>query len=80
MTFTKKAANELKERLTAKGAVGVNAMTNHSFCMDVLRRNFREAGFHQMPLIWSSDAELGAVFGEAMRSQPAPPSFPYLET
>jgi len=72
MTFTKKAATELRERLAAKGAEGVNAMTNHSFCMNVLRRNYREAGFKQMPLIWTSEAELRAVFAEAMRCPPLP--------
>ena len=68
MTFTKKAAVELQERLAAKGVEGVNAMTNHSFCMNVLRRNYSEAGFKQVPLVWGSDPELKAVFSEAMRS------------
>ena len=72
MTFTNKAAVELQERLAAKGVEGVNAMTNHSFCMKVLRRNHKKAGFKQMPLVWSAEAELRAVFSEAMRSPLSP--------
>ncbi len=48
ITFTNKAANELKERLTAMlGPEGQNvwAMTFHSACCQILRRNIERLGY-----------------------------------
>lgn len=67
VTFTKKAAAELKERVAARGVRDVKVTTFHSFCYDVLKRFHREAGFPTVPLIWSNDNELQAVMAEAMR-------------
>jgi hypothetical protein len=67
MTFTKKAANEVKKRLADKGAWGAKAMTIHSFGWSVLRSYHKQAGFDKIPVILSIEAEQKSNFGEAMR-------------
>ena len=67
LTFTNKAAKELKDRLGSKGVRDVRVSTFHAICHMVLAEFHAEAGFPKRPLIWSSKAELRAVLAEAMR-------------
>ena len=61
ITFTNKAANELKERLVTKigdGARDVWAMTFHSACCRILRRDIERLGFTRSFTIYdTSDSE-----------------------
>ena len=70
LTFTNKAAKELKDRLAARGVRDVRVSTFHALCNTVLSEFYVEAGFTKRPLIWSSPAELRAVLAEAMRCAP----------
>lgn len=70
VTFTKKAANELRERVARLGAKGVGKLrvaTFHSIAFDIVRRHYREAGFSSMPVVWGSDPDRRALVKEAMR-------------
>ena len=67
LSFTKRAAIELKERLEKKAIRRVKASTFHSLCNQILLQYYQEAGFSRKPTIWTSDAELKALMAEAMR-------------
>ena len=67
VTFTNKAAKELKDRLAARGVRDVPVSTFHALCNVVLAEFHTQAGFPRRPLIWSSKSELRAVLAEAMR-------------
>lgn len=58
VTFTNKAANELRERLSAfgiRGAESVWAMTFHSACVRILRRDIDRLGFSKDFTIYDTD-------------------------
>lgn len=58
ITFTNKAANELKERLIAKlgdTALDVWASTFHSACVRILRRDIERLGYNSSFTIYDSD-------------------------
>ena len=58
VTFTNKAANELRERLSAfgiQGAESVWAMTFHSACVRMLRRDIDRLGFSRDFTIYDTD-------------------------
>ena len=61
ITFTNKAANELKERLTmllGEGAEDIWAMTFHSACCRILRRDIERMGYTRSFTIYdTSDSE-----------------------
>ena len=61
ITFTNKAANELKERLSlmlGQGAEDIWAMTFHSACCRILRRDIERMGYDRSFTIYdSSDSE-----------------------
>jgi len=61
ITFTNKAANELKERLSTllgQGAEDIWAMTFHSACCRILRRDIERMGYSRSFTIYdSSDSE-----------------------
>lgn len=71
LSFTRKAANELKERLEKLSIAGVKAMTFHSLCMKIIMQHYQEAGFSRIPTIWAVDAECRALYGESMRCSSA---------
>ena len=57
ITFTNKAANELKERVEKILGDGANDMwigTFHSICMKILRRNIEKLGYSSDFLIYDS--------------------------
>ncbi|MDR0987507.1 MAG: UvrD-helicase domain-containing protein [Ruminococcus sp.] len=58
VTFTNKAAGELKERLSRTlGSMGggVAASTFHSFCMKILRRDIERLGYSSKFVVYDSD-------------------------
>ena len=58
VTFTNKAANELRDRLAAfgiRGAESVWAMTFHSACVRILRRDIDRIGFSKDFTIYDTD-------------------------
>ena len=58
VTFTNKAANELRDRLAAfgiRGAESVWAMTFHSACVRILRRDIDRLGFSKDFTIYDTD-------------------------
>ncbi len=58
ITFTNKAANELKERLAAmlgEDGSGITAATFHSACVRILRRECEQIGFTNSFTIYDSD-------------------------
>lgn len=58
ITFTNKAANELKERLSAmlgEDAAKINASTFHSACMRILRNEIENIGFGSDFTIYDTD-------------------------
>jgi len=64
ITFTNKAANELKERLSAMlGTVAedVNAGTFHSICVRILRRDIERLGYQRSFTIYDADDSLRVV-------------------
>lgn len=44
LTFSKKAADEMKERLESKGIINVNVSTYHAFCRDICTENAEATG------------------------------------
>jgi len=46
LTYTKKAATELKDRLAALGADRVETLTTHAFCMGILRKHSTLVGVY----------------------------------
>lgn len=70
VTFTVKAANELRERLSKLGVANprwLNVRTFHGMAYRLLDKHYRLAGFSQPPAVWSSDVDRKAVVREAMR-------------
>ncbi len=64
ITFTNKAAGELKSRLTAmlgEGGADINASTFHSACVRILRREAACLGFPQSFTIYDSDDQQRAM-------------------
>ena len=64
ITFTNKAANELKSRLTARlgeGAGDVWAMTFHSACVRILRRDIEALGYSRSFTIYDSADSLSVM-------------------
>ncbi len=58
ITFTNKAANELRERLTAmlgEDGMNINASTFHSACVRILRREIEALGYGSDFTIYDSD-------------------------
>ena len=71
ITFTNKAANELKERLTAMlgpEANGVWAMTFHSACCRILRREIERIGYDRSFTIYDT-ADSERVIKEILRDR-----------
>ena len=70
VTFTKKAATEMQERLAKlqmPGARSLLVCTFHSLAYQVLRQNFRLVGLRAPPTIYTEDEDLMKILAEAMR-------------
>ncbi len=71
ITFTNKAASELKERLIAmigEGAEKINASTFHSACVKILRREIEHLGYKNSFTIYDED-DAKRIIKDAMKKQ-----------
>ena len=58
VTFTKKAAGEMADRLQGKGIMNAKVETIHSFCLDMLRENRTKTGVSDGTRVFSGMAKL----------------------
>ena len=72
LTFTNKAANEMKERLEAVAKIRHRAFigTLHAFCMEVLANRGKPLGIHGLPNIFESLEDRKQLLLEAAESHP----------
>src|ERR1035441_3466574 len=72
LTFTNKAANEIKERLNDVPDILKRAFvgTLHSFCMEVLANRGKPIGVDALPNIFESFDDRKQVLANAVRSDP----------
>ena len=72
LTFTNKAANEMKERLEEVAEAGERAFvgTMHSFCTEVLTNRGKSVGINGLPHIFESFQDRKQVLSDAVRSDP----------
>ena len=71
ITFTNKAASELKERLIAmigEGAEKINASTFHSACVKILRREIEHLGYKSSFTIYDED-DAKRIIKDSMKKQ-----------
>ena len=71
ITFTNKAASELKERLISmigEGAEKINASTFHSACVKILRREIEHLGYKSSFTIYDED-DAKRIIKDAMKKQ-----------
>ena len=62
ITFTRRAALEMEQRLEKLGINGVNIHTFHSFCFEVLKENYQKAGLDKDFKVISEQER--ALYGE----------------
>lgn len=70
ISFTNKAATELRERLKSLGSEGADSVrvgTFHSWCFAVLRQNYKAAGFEKAPVVWATESDRKTAISEAIR-------------
>jgi DNA helicase-2/ATP-dependent DNA helicase PcrA len=72
ITFTNKAANEIKERLGNSEHINRNVFvgTFHSFCQSILELRFKSLGYNSMPHIFEDDADRLELIKQAIKSVP----------
>lgn len=72
ITFTNKAAAEIKERLGASEKINKNvfAGTFHSFCQSILELRFKLLGYNKMPHIFEDDSDRLELIKQAIESIP----------
>ena len=72
ITFTNKAAAEIKERLGTSEIIKKNVFvgTFHSFCQSILELRFKLLGYNRMPHIFDDDADRLDLIKEAIKSIP----------
>lgn len=75
LTFTNKAANEMKERLAEFPDIEQRAFigTLHSFCMEVLANRGKSVGINKLPNIFESHQDRMQVLLEAAMNDPEYP-------
>ncbi len=72
LTFTNKAANEMRERLRHVPGIEERAFigTMHSFCTDVLSKHGKAVGINRMPQIFSAFHDRRAILSRAVYNDP----------
>lgn len=72
ITFTNKAANEIRERLGANEKIRKNVFvgTFHSFCQSILELRFKLLGYTRMPHIFEDDSDRLELIKQAIKSVP----------
>ncbi|MCK6407418.1 MAG: ATP-dependent helicase [Rhodocyclaceae bacterium] len=72
LTFTNKAANEMKERLTDLGDENQRAFigTMHSFCLEMLSERGKPVGVEGLPHVFEQHKDRKEILVEAVRQDP----------
>lgn len=72
LTFTNKAANEMKERLTDLGDENQRAFigTMHSFCLEMLSERGKPVGVEGLPHVFEQYKDRKEILVEAVREDP----------
>ncbi|HMU31954.1 MAG TPA: ATP-dependent helicase [Nitrospira sp.] len=72
LTFTNKAANEMKERLSDLGNENQRAFigTMHSFCLEMLSERGRPVGVEGLPHVFEQHKDRKEILVEAVRQDP----------
>lgn len=72
ITFTNKAANEIRERLGSSEKINKNVFigTFHSFCQSILELRYKFLGYNKMPHIFEDDSDRLELIKEAIKSVP----------
>jgi DNA helicase-2/ATP-dependent DNA helicase PcrA len=72
ITFTNKAATEIKDRLGTSDKINKNVFvgTFHSFCQSILELRFKLLGYTKMPHIFEDDVDRIELIKEAIDSIP----------
>ena len=72
LTFTNKAANEMKDRLSETPNIDQRAFigTLHSFCMEVLANRGKPVGIEKLPSIFESYQDSKQVLSQAVMEDP----------
>jgi len=72
ITFTNKAANEIRERLGSSEKISKNVFvgTFHSFCQSILELRFKLLGYNRMPHIFEEDSDRLELIKQAIKSVP----------
>jgi len=72
ITFTNKAANEIRERLGTSEKIKKNVFvgTFHSFCQSVLELRFKLLGYSKMPHIFEDDSDRLELIKQAIKTVP----------
>lgn len=72
ITFTNKAASEIKERLGSSEKINKNVFvgTFHSFCQSILELRFKLLGYNRMPHIFEDDSDRLDLIKQAIKSVP----------
>ncbi len=72
ITFTNKAANEIRERLGTSDKIKKNVFvgTFHSFCQSILELRFKLLGYIRMPHIFEDDSDRLELIKQAIKSVP----------
>jgi DNA helicase-2/ATP-dependent DNA helicase PcrA len=72
ITFTNKAANEIRERLGSNDKIKKNVFvgTFHSFCQSILELRFKLLGYNRMPHIFEDDSDRLELIKQAIKSVP----------
>lgn len=73
LTFTNKAANEMKERLAEFPDIEQRAFigTLHSFCMEVLANRGKAVGIDSLPTVFERDQDRTQILHQAVMEDPA---------
>ncbi|MCF6241649.1 MAG: ATP-dependent helicase [Bacteroidales bacterium] len=72
ITFTNKAASEIRERLGGSESINKNVFvgTFHSFCQSILELRFKLLGYNKMPHIFEDDSDRLELIKQAIKSVP----------
>ncbi len=72
ITFTNKAASEIRERLGGSEKINKNVFigTFHSFCQSILELRFKLLGYNKMPHIFEDDSDRLELIKQAIKSVP----------
>jgi len=72
ITFTNKAAAEIRERLGTSEKINKNVFvgTFHSFCQSILELRFKLLGYSKMPHIFEDDSDRLELIKQAIRTIP----------